>query len=66
MFTVSTIYHMKHFIAETHLPKDGPLHRYLGVDAENAKEARKQLEKLLEDKEYLVSIRSLTADRVAH
>ena len=55
---------MKHYIAETHLPKDGPLHRYLGVDAENAKEARARLTKLLENGEWLCNIQSMTVDKV--
>lgn len=55
---------MKHFIAETHIPKDGPLHRYVGTDAENMKDARKNLNDLLKDGEYLCNIQSIELDHV--
>lgn len=56
---------MKHYIAETHLPKDGPLHRYVGVDAESAKEARAKLAKTLEKGEWLCNLQSISFEKTA-
>ena len=55
---------MKHYIAETHLPKDGPLRRYIGVDAETSKEARKKFAELLEEGEWLCNVQSLQTDKI--